>query len=745
MLANIHLSRVCFVPQRGHFARVFILASFFVLIPFTNLFCQNNPYKIDDELYNYYDKCIRNVTSPVVLKMSDTLFNMAKSKGDVKAQCLALNARGEHFYYINDIKNLLIEKDRVAAFARKTPYTQYVFSIWNKVINYYLTANDVSKAMAEVRLYQKEALQLDNAYGIGNSYKKLSDIYLILGDYNMAIEELKKVEDYYNKANLKNELYNIYAALGNIYLTTSKYDQSIKYYALAVETSPSEAPKGPFYLSLARNYISTGDLQKTKYYMQLTEEWAKKYKMSQVHFMTKCKLYTEYYMRMGDYQKAMKYADSLPENNSYVFKADLYEMMGDYKNAYQYFSKYYAREKQSLDVTSRNNLAQYTALYDKERVENEKNMLALKNSQLAVEQLRTKEKLLAAEKAGNMLMLSNTKLELNNKNLALKTQKAEAAKQKAEASRQRLIGINLKQQANSQRNLAVVVVIIFMVLSGAALAYAVQRQKIAKVLKGEVDKVKKARDDADRERISAEKAKHEAEKANKMKSLFIQNMSHEIRTPLNAIIGFTDLLNESDDELDKSDKEQFRGLIHDNGNLLTTLINDILDLSKLESGTYDMHLTSLSASTLCKNAIASVQNRVKEGVRLFFDDPGYEIIFDSDPQRVLQVLTNLLTNACKCTNEGNITLSYKKIDDNISFSVTDTGCGIPAGDAEKIFDRFEKLDKFKQGTGLGLNICKQIAKLLHGDIYLDTTYTAGARFVFKQPLNVFKQPLNNER
>ncbi|MCI1720711.1 MAG: hypothetical protein LKM37_06860 [Bacteroidales bacterium] len=119
-----------------------------------------------------------------------------------------------------------------------------------------------------------------------------------------------------------------------------------------------------------------------------------------------------------------------------------------------------------------------------------------------------------------------------------------------------------------------------------------------------------------------------------MKSLFIQNMSHEIRTPLNAIIGFTDLMNDPSSELDNADKEQFRALIHDNGNLLTTLINDILDLSKLESGTYDIHLTSLSASTLCKNAVASVQSRVKKGVKLFFDSGGYDIIFNSDPQRV---------------------------------------------------------------------------------------------------------------
>jgi signal transduction histidine kinase len=716
-------------------AKIFVIAGVLLSLSSQSAFSQNNPYKIDDELYKYYDKCMRNINSPVVLKMSDTMFNMAKAKGDVKAQCLALNARGEHFYYINDIKNLLIEKDRVGNFARKTPYTQYVFSIWNKVINYYLTVNNISKAMEEVRLYQKEALQLDNAYGIGNSYKKLSDLYLIIGDFDTAIDELKKAEDYYNSVNLKKELYNIYAALGNIYLSTNKYDESIKYYSLAVETSPSEAPKGPFYLSLARNYISTGDLQKAKHYMQLTEEWAKKYKMSQVHFMTKCKLYTEYYMRMGDYQKAMKYADSLPENNSYIFKSDLYEKMGDYKNAYKYFLKYDAIEKQYLDITSRNNLAQYTALYDKERVENEKNVLALKNSQLALDQLRTKDRLLAAEKAGNVLALSNTKLELSNKTLALKNQQIEAAKQKAEASRQRLIGINLKQHASSQRNLAIVLIIIFMILSGVAIAYALQRQRTARKLHEEVDNVKRAREEADRAREAAEKSQKEAENANKMKSLFIQNMSHEIRTPLNAIIGFTDLMNDPSSELDNADKEQFRGLIHDNGNLLTTLINDILDLSKLESGTYDIHIESLSALNVCKNAVASVQSRVKKNVKLILDSAEGNIIFDSDPQRVLQVLTNLLTNACKCTDNGNITLSYKKIDDNISFSVTDTGCGVPVEDAEKIFDRFEKLDKFKQGTGLGLNICRQIATLLKGKIYVDTSYTGGARFIFEQPIH----------
>ena len=734
-MVSINLSGVRHVFKIGYFARMLILASFFIFIPFTNLFCQNNPYKIDDELYKYFDRCIRSIKSPKVLSMSDTLFAMSKKKGDVKAQCLALNLRGEYYYSKWDIKNLLIEKERLGNFARKTPYTQYVFSIWNRVISYYLSIGDAAKVMSELRDYQNEALLLNDAYGIGNSYKKISDAYMSMDNYTLAMEELQKAVDYYNTHNMQKEMDNIYLAMGGVYMHTGNYDLAIKCFDQSLAVTSVETSKGACYMDLARAYLKTGNISKSGEYMRLFQNWEKKYKLTPLNNSLKFEFYCDYYIKKGDYDKALQYADSIPGLDSYKYRVEVCEKNGDYKNAYLLLCNYSKQEGDLLNETTRKNLALYTALYDKERVENEKNLLALKNSQLALEQLKIKDKLLAAEKERNALTLSNTRLELKNKDLALRTQKADVEKQKAEASRQRAISVNARQRARNIRRIAAVLTLFFILLSGVAFAYASQRQKAAIKLKGEVDKVKKARDDADRERISAEKAKHEAEKANKMKSLFIQNMSHEIRTPLNAIIGFTDLLNESDDELDKSDKEQFRGLIHDNGNLLTTLINDILDLSKLESGTYDMHLTSLSASTLCKNAIASVQNRVKEGVRLFFDDPGYEIIFDSDPQRVLQVLTNLLTNACKCTNEGNITLSYKKIDDNISFSVTDTGCGIPAGDAEKIFDRFEKLDKFKQGTGLGLNICRQIATLLKGKIYVDTSYTGGARLIFEQPMH----------
>ena len=182
-------------------------------------------------------------------------------------------------------------------------------------------------------------------------------------------------------------------------------------------------------------------------------------------------------------------------------------------------------------------------------------------------------------------------------------------------------------------------------------------------------------------------------------------------------------------------------LINTNTELLTTLVNDILDLSKLESDTYTLSLSPVSITELCHATLASVAHRISPGVELRIDEPSNanELILNTDIARLQQILTNLLTNACKYTEEGSITLAYRHDKTEWEFSVTDTGCGIPPEKAETIFERFEKLDSFKQGTGLGLNICRRIAELVGGRVYLDTSYTGGARFVFMHPVIIKKE------
>lgn len=231
-------------------------------------------------------------------------------------------------------------------------------------------------------------------------------------------------------------------------------------------------------------------------------------------------------------------------------------------------------------------------------------------------------------------------------------------------------------------------------------------------------------------------AKEEAERANREKSAFIASISHEIRTPLNAIVGFSELL--TDDAYDEEEKISFATLINTNSELLMILINDVLELSRLESGSYKLNCKPCDMIACCQEAIDGMCHRVAPGVELRFKPPVESYTLQTDRQRLLQLLTNLLTNAAKFTPQGSITLSVE-IDDpgrQVRFAVSDTGCGIPEDKFNTVFQHFEKLDEFQQGTGLGLPICRHIALKLGGSLFIDPLYKDGARFVFIHPFDV---------
>ena len=229
------------------------------------------------------------------------------------------------------------------------------------------------------------------------------------------------------------------------------------------------------------------------------------------------------------------------------------------------------------------------------------------------------------------------------------------------------------------------------------------------------------------------KARHSDE----LKSIFLANMSHEIRTPLNAIVGFSQLLSNPDLPLEDEEKLEFSSLVQHNSELLTTLVNDILDLSALESGKYTMNLTSCHCNEMCRLILSTVMDRKAEGVKLYYtSEVADDFQITTDEQRLQQVLINFLTNAEKHTEKGEIHLhcSLTEYPDRITFSVSDTGPGIPADKMDSVFERFKKLDEFKQGSGLGLNICRTIAERLHGEVKVDKSYTNGARFLLILPL-----------
>lgn len=243
------------------------------------------------------------------------------------------------------------------------------------------------------------------------------------------------------------------------------------------------------------------------------------------------------------------------------------------------------------------------------------------------------------------------------------------------------------------------------------------------------------------EAFNAEKERgNKLEHSNQSQKLFLQNMSHEIRTPLNAICGFSQIVCEPQMRELVTDEElvNYGTIINSNTELLLTLVNDILDISDMESGKYKVFIEPCSPNMVCKQAQSTVQYRCPNNVKMYFttDIPDTMKIM-SDARRLGQVLINFLTNAVKHTRQGEIHI-HASISENpgkVTFSVTDTGDGVPPEMAEKIFKRFEKLENFKQGTGLGLSICRNIATALGGQVKLDTSYTEGARFVFLHPFD----------
>lgn len=221
------------------------------------------------------------------------------------------------------------------------------------------------------------------------------------------------------------------------------------------------------------------------------------------------------------------------------------------------------------------------------------------------------------------------------------------------------------------------------------------------------------------------KARKQAENADKMKSTFLANMSHEIRTPLNAIVGFSEILTATEDQ---NEKEEYMEIIRTNSNLLLQLINDILDLSRIESGKTEIHLQEVDLNVLLEEVAQVHRLKMKPEVEFRLDCPDERFVLLSDRNRLTQVLFNFMSNAIKNTAEGSITLRMEAIEKEVSLSVTDTGCGIPEDKLPFVFDRFAKINDFVQGTGLGLTICKSIAEKLNGRIDVRSKYGAGTTF-----------------
>lgn len=693
-----------------------------LLILLTGLFipvhAQNNPYKIDDSLYPIYQRATKWRTRPQGLLAADTLYIEAVKKKDKKAECLALTIPVYYYYAGNDFNLLRQAATKLKEKARKNDYLQYYYFAWTNEINWSLNHGKTLRALQIAEEMKEQAFKDQHDYGIFSCIRMLGNIYRLRGNEDLSITYYRKALDYMLEHLPEQDPAPLYQNLIRYYR-----GQKEEGYPKALEL----AEKGIKEAKTPRSRIGVM-LEKSQllYWMQRVDEFnayydecmslIKRYGIVQNELLRRVHIYK--LILNKEYDKAYSAADSVGNPlETFRLRGEISRKAGDYEKAYLYLSLVNSYKDSIGRQIQSSDLAELNAQIGNERMKLEAQALEFKNTELSLQNTQLELEQTKSHAELEQMNAENSKLVLENRNLELARLNVESERQKA---------ILKEQQIVSRHHIVMLSLVLsfFFLFTCFLVFYLYKRRKSMIALREKNDELIIARD--------------RAEESDKMKMVFIQNMSHEIRTPLNAIVGFSQIIAMPDMEVGEEERKEFSMLIQHNSELLTTLVNDVLDLASLESGKYNMRLALHRCNDLCRMAMASVTHRKPDEVRLYFtSDVADDFQLMTDEKRLQQVLINFLTNAEKHTEEGEIHLSCSLAENpgKITFAVADTGPGVPDDKIDTIFERFNKLDEFKQGTGLGLNICRLISERLNGEVRLDRNYTAGARFVFVLPLN----------
>lgn len=641
-----------------------------------------SPQKIDSidikSMRAYYKRYFNDPTDPIVLTASDTLFDMAIRCNDTVMAKIALGAKVDYYYYgqgENRTDSIIAGVNRLKQYARSVGNAELYYWAWAaRLVNYYIIQGEYNIALLEAEKMLQEAKGEKKQGSIAECYYALANVYAAKGLVKKSQEFMLKEIDIFENANVFR--YNIscqYSDAAKIYIDLGEAEKAPELLKKALKTSKStyhEVTAKLVYVSL---YLAQGDTAAAR---KALEECRQMYMgepsmKRHIHYLYDVEI--DYNWRVGNYNKALSVLDE--RETELRKKNNLTTLM--------------ALRKTKADI-----------LWDMNRKEEAAGLYR----DFLLEQKKEKERNeeITTSEFATMLNL-----------------------QQLNAEKVRLEKISQKKQLQNTRT------ILFSVLGLLCIVVIFLWQQ--RKLNAKLHRAKNKLDEQNRTLIKAEeelrKAKEVAEQSNWLKTMFIQNMSHEIRTPLNSIVGFSGVLVDLLDE--KEDIGQYVALIESNSKLLLKLVGDILDISILDSEVEIKH-NAVDVNACCQASIDAAGASFDPGVRLIFEPACDELIINSNYNYIVQVLDNLLGNASKFTHEGSVTLAYevKKEENQLIFTVTDTGIGIPVEEQERVFERFVKLDNFSQGAGLGLSICRIVAERLGGYLRIDKGYTQGTRVIF---------------
>jgi signal transduction histidine kinase len=707
-----------------------LLLLFVIILLFGQLqtFAQNNAFKINDTLYEYFRKAQNNLKVPGKgLRMADTLYVNAQKLNDAKAQALALYLRVSYYHNQENRDGERREFERISPILLKSPYLQYYFGAWMIIIIDHINNREYPQALIELGKFYDKAKELKSSYGILESYIIQGDLFFQRALFRLALPQYNKALKYAKENNLT-DISTLYRRIGECCFSLQRWHDAEIAIQKGMEAYPDQQHSMTYLMLLLQTYCCMDTIVPSKIeqtYNKLQSLMARYPLINnyRVFYYRTMYYYHEYYTK--DRAQALHYVQQgqknfLPDSLIYYWKKGKeYDSAGNIREAAKCYRNYIHQAQIVREDEDKFLISSFVPQLDYQKVLHERELLSQKTTLMRLKRMKDSEQLMSLNEERDRLTLLDREKEHTILQNRLLVQKMLLKKQNQRLINQRIYNAQQKKTEQLRQNqfrwrVALNLFILVLLLIGLSV-YLLRKYHTRKTLRLEKEK---------------------AEKAKQMKSLFFQNMNHEIRSPLNAIIGFNDVLNGSmAEDLPAEQKAEFVKMISTNCLLLQTLVNDVLDLSNFESGSYKLSPVDVDINHLCRTALESIRGRENDGVELIFKpSPDGVFILRTDAQRLQQVLTNYLSNACKYTEKGSITLSYDVLGDMVRFAVTDTGVGVRSEDAEKVFERFQMLDKSKRGTGLGLHICRLISKLLHGKVYLDTSYKGGSRFVFEHPL-----------
>ena len=637
----------------------------------------------------------------IILSLIFTLMVNTQLQGQTKNNIMSIDDRIYAVYqrgwsHLND-SLVFSYVDSMSILAEKYNDPKAEALAYTLPLRYYFRKNDeegMEQAVAKCKHIARKNGYLQYFY---YAYNEQCTMLINMKEYNKVKHVLKEAQEWVQKDNLDYGWAICYSQLGHLARHTYNYELAIDYYKKARDFyEKANQPLSTTYINIASCYSSMHDHDLAKYYYEQAYQ-ASVSDQERMSALVQMANFANQHMLFDDlddlYERIQQLSKTCGEPTDAYY---VYVKLKHYLNNKQYdlYQKELENIKNPLDkLCYQQYYAEQTGDYKEAYLLGTKILAMVKESTSHQTQVVLSDLSNRMETA--LLETENAELELEQKEL--------------EAKHNRMIAFFLF----FLMCLVVVIFIFYMRVRNKTIS----RLKIAWT--------------------HARKEEQKAIEANKIKDEFVQNMSHEIRTPLNAICGLSQML--SDPQMDGmitvTEKEEYNGLIKANTNMLTSLVEDILYISDIENGRYKVDKNEYSLNTICHFSVETAMVRCPENVRLYYtSEVNNDYMIMTDKNRVQQVLMNMLTNSCKHTQEGEIHLhcAVNETNKKVIFTVTDTGKGVPPEMAEEIFNRFKKLDAFVQGTGLGLSISREIAELLEGRIYLDTSYTqGGARFIFE--------------